>query len=323
MSSNLPEYPAEPSSLNAGFTYALSFREPGPSGREWIIAASLLLVTFCTAAFAGLFHQVNNPVASIRIFLSRPATIVYGLPFAIPLVSILLAHELGHYLACRYYGMRCTPPFFIPAPLPIAGTLGAFIKIKSQFLHKRALFDVGIAGPLAGFMFTLPALWIGISLSKIVPKVPIVHNAIIYGEPLVLRLFASIILGYAPDKQDLIVHPMAMAAWVGLLATSLNLLPIWQLDGGHIAYAILGRKLHKFVSAVSIAGLLLIGFWNWQSPSYLLFGVLLLLFGSRMRFYHPEPLQNGETLGVGRIVLGLAALLILIASFIPVPITIT
>ncbi len=219
--------------------------------------------------------------------------------------------------------MRCTPPYFLPAPFPIAGTFGAFIKIKSQFLSKRALFDVGIAGPLAGFVLVLPALWIGISMSTLVPKTPYPHGQPVFGEPLILRFLGALLLGYSPDRHDIIAHPIAMAAWVGLLATSLNLLPIWQLDGGHIAYAVLGRSLHQKLSIVSVVGLIMISFLGWPTPSYLLLGVLLLFMGARMRFYHPPTMLDEAKLGSARLLLALVALLILTLSFIPVPVSLT
>ncbi|MBN1571250.1 MAG: site-2 protease family protein [Acidobacteria bacterium] len=217
--------------------------------------------------------------------------------------------------------MRCTPPFFLPFPLPPAGTFGAFIKIKSQFPNRRALFDIGIAGPLAGFVLVVPALWIGISLSRLMPRVPYQSGDLIFGEPLIFRVFSALILGYSPDRQDIIAHPIAMAAWIGLLATSLNLLPIWQLDGGHIAYAILGRSRQKKLSIITLAVLIVLSFWGWPTPSYLFLAVLLLLAGIRWRFYHPPTQSEAEGVGSHRLLAGFIALLILAASFIPVPVT--
>jgi len=261
-------------------------------------------------------------LASGRILLHSPGLIVHGFPFSIPLIAILLAHELGHFFACRYYGMRCTLPFFIPFPISITGTLGAFIKIKSPFPSKRALFDIGVAGPIAGFLVTLPTLWIGISLSRLIPMGILPAEGLDFGEPLIFRLLGSMLLGYSPDRQEMLAHPIAMAAWVGLLATSLNLLPIWQLDGGHIAYAIWGRIRQKMLSKVSVAVLFVVSFWGWWTPSYLLFALLLLVIGMRLRFYHPPTLCDEENLDTGRLLVGLAAALILVLSFIPVPITI-
>ena len=289
-----------------------------------MISGILFILTVLSTSFAGLFYSFGD-VGFFRALLASiaaPRLILYGLSFSIPLISILLAHELGHFFACRYYGMRCTPPYFIPAPIPITGTLGAFIKIKSPFLHKRALFDIGVAGPLAGFVFAVPALWIGISNSEVIPKGSLGAGGIFFGEPIIFRLFGVLALGYRPDTQDMIAHPIAMAAWVGVLATSLNLLPIWQLDGGHICYAILGSSWQKKISMVCLALLLLLSILDWPTPSYLLFGLLLLIIGLRLRFYHPPTLMEDEKLGSKRILVGLLALLILIVCFIPVPISI-
>jgi membrane-associated protease RseP (regulator of RpoE activity) len=325
VSSNLPEFELEFPPWHTGPDYPdLPSRERGPTVREWAVSALLLCATIISTSFAGLFYfEGFDFFTALRIFIVKPGLILRGLPFSIPLISILLAHELGHFLACRYYGMRCTPPFFIPVPISLAGTFGAFIKIKSRFPHKRALFDIGVAGPLAGFLFTLPALWIGISLSRLVPKGSIAAGNFVFGEPLIFRFFGKIALGYSPENQDMIAHPVAMAAWVGLLATSLNLLPIWQLDGGHIAYSILGRLRQKRISIIATVGLILLSFLEWRTPSYLLFGVLLLVIGARVHFYHPPTLLDQEELGQGRVFVGLLALLILIFSFTPVPITIT
>ncbi len=325
MSSNFPGFESESLPSNQGSAYQdLIHRDPGPSLREWVVAALLLCVTILTTTLAGMFYDSGiDFLTAFRIFIVKPSLILRGLPFSIPLISILLAHELGHFLTCRYYGMRCTPPFFLPAPISITGTFGAFIKIKSQFRNRRVLFDIGVAGPLAGFLLALPTLWIGISWSRLLPKGSFTTGALIYGEPLIFRILGKLILGYSADKQDMLAHPIAMAAWVGLLATSLNLLPIWQLDGGHIAYAMLGSLRHKRLSILSNVGLILVSFLQWRTPSYLLFGMLLLIIGARVRFYHPPTLSEGEELGPERKFIGVLALLILVLSFTPVPITIT
>jgi membrane-associated protease RseP (regulator of RpoE activity) len=325
VSSHFAEFPHEPPPSGRAEQSCTDFRyqETGPSIREWAISFLLLSITFITTSFAGLFYSIGD-IGFIRGFLffsAKPSLILLGVPFSIPLVTILLAHELGHFFACRYYGMRCTPPFFIPAPVPLTGTLGAFIKIKSSFRNKRALFDIGIAGPLTGFLFSIPVLCIGIGLSKINPKGLLGHGGLSFGEPLLFRLLGMFILGYRPDRQDMMAHPMAMAGWIGLLATSLNLLPIWQLDGGHLAYSILGRSRQKKLSVVTVTGLILLSFWGWPTPSYLLFGVLLLVIGLKFHFYHPATLMDEEKIGAGRLWIGGLALLILILSFTPVPIS--
>jgi membrane-associated protease RseP (regulator of RpoE activity) len=326
VSSDLPEFQPVDFSRNRDSVYSsLPSQELNPSLREWLVAAVLFCLTIVSTSFAGLFYVAGDVgfMDAMLASISRPSLILYGLPFSIPLIWILLAHELGHFFACRYYRMRCTPPFFIPLPISIVGTLGAFIKIKSQFLNKRALFDIGVAGPLAGFIFAVPALWIGISLSKLIPKGALGHDGLVFGEPLLFRYLGAIVLGYSPDKQDMIAHPIAMAAWVGILATSLNLLPIWQLDGGHICYAILGRSWQKKISIISVVCLILLSFLGWPLPSYLLFGLLLLIIGVRLRFYHPPTLMEEEKLGPTRLFVGFLALFILILCFTPIPISIS
>ena len=325
MSSNLPEFPPSSPSWESGPVYAgMRFAEQSPGTRQWVLSALLLCATIVSTSFAGLSQLPGvDLVTAFHLLRSEPSLILRGLPFSIPLVLILLAHELGHFGACRYYGMWCTPPFFIPIPISLAGTFGAFIKIKSQFRHRRALFDIGIAGPLAGFVFILPTLWIGIRLSKLVPKGTLPLGELSFGEPLIFRLLGALILGYSPGKQDMVYHPMAMAAWIGLLATSLNLLPIWQLDGGHISYAILGPSLQKKISIASVIALILVSFIGWPpSITLLFFATLLLSIGAKLRFFHPPTLHENERLGPGRVFLGFIALLILILSFTPAPVTI-
>ena len=324
MSSNLPIFP-DVSSPTGKPEVSPNISRQNPLRNEWLIATALFCLTLICTSFAGLFYSIGDIgfVASLQICLRKPGIILYGLSFSIPLIMILLAHELGHFFACRYYGMNCTPPFFIPVPISITGTLGAFIRIKSPFLNKRALFDIGIAGPLAGFAFLLPLLCLGINSSRLIPKGAFPPGGMSFGEPLIFRGVGALLLGYSPDKQDMIAHPIAMAAWFGLLATSLNLLPIWQLDGGHIAYAILGRSRQKQLSVAAIAFLMLLCLWGWRTPSYLIFALLLLIVGWRVRFYHPRTLLDEEPLGGGRIILGLLVLFILAVSFIPVPITFT
>jgi membrane-associated protease RseP (regulator of RpoE activity) len=297
--------------------------EPSPTRREWSLSILLLFLTMITTTFAGMSQLFDTQgFRAILYILARPNLLINGILYSFPVIVILSAHEMGHYLACRYYGMHCTPPYFIPMPIPITGTLGAFIKIKSSFLNRKALFDIGIAGPLAGFFFLLPALGIGISLSKIVPKGIAPHGSLSYGEPIILRFFGKIILGYSPAHQDMLIHPIVLAAWVGILATSLNLLPIWQLDGGHIAYAMIGRTWQKRLSITTLIALIFVSLAGWPTPSYLLFFVLILIFGIRSRFYHPATMFEEEELGPGRIILGIIALLILIVCFMPVPISI-
>jgi len=329
VSSHFPPPDSTSSSREPWFTSEFLQQAPAPrisspQWREWVWPALLFLTTFLSATYAGLFY-VYGDVGFMRMAFAvavRPAILLQGVPFSFTLLSILLAHEMGHFIACRHYGIRCTPPFFIPFPVTYAGTLGAFIRIKSHFQHKRALFDVGIAGPIAGFVFVVPALIIGIASSKLIAK-RIIHGELDFGEPLLFRWVGKLVVGYSPARQDMLAHPIAMAAWFGMLATSLNLFPIWQLDGGHISYAIFGRARQKFISIAATTGLILVSFAGWPIPSYLFFACLLLFFGMRYHFYHPPTLYDDEPLGRGRVILGIVALLILILSFTPVPVYLT
>jgi membrane-associated protease RseP (regulator of RpoE activity) len=295
--------------------------------REWRIPALLFVLTFLSTTFAGLFYVLPSEVSFFRLLVGilwHPQLLLLGLPFSFTLITILLAHEMGHFLACRHYGIRCTPPFFLPFPVSYAGTLGAFIRIRSHFQHRRALFDVGIAGPLAGFVFAVPALFVGIAFSQLIPKGKIQgHGLIEFGEPLIFKLVGKWVLGYESARQDMFAHPIAMAAWFGLLATSLNLFPIWQLDGGHITYAMLGRERQKRISIAAALALMLISFMGWPIPSYLVFASLILFFGMRHKFYHPPTLDDEIELGPGRTALGIVAFLILILCFTPVPISLS
>lgn len=290
---------------------------PALNRREWLLPAILFLATVVSTSYVGLLYSGINP--SITGVILNPFTLLRGLPFSFPLLIILLAHEMGHFLACRYYRIRCTPPFFLPLPISIAGTLGAFIKIKSPFIHKRALFDVGIAGPLAGFLFVIPTLVIGIANSELIEKGSLDSSFFSFGEPLLFQWIGRVVLGYSPGSHDMIAHPIAMAGWFGLLVTCLNLLPIWQLDGGHIAYAVFGRERQKKISIVTAIALVLFSFLGWPLPAYLLFGLILLILGARFRFYHPPTVYDSEQVGPGRMWLCFIALLILLTSFTPKP----
>lgn len=266
---------------------------------------------------SGLAHAFvqNRPFdyeADLNGYLAiwhNPSLLLDGLPFSITLLVILLAHEFGHYLTARYYHVDVSLPYFLPAPTLI-GTLGAFIRIRSAILSKRVLFDIGVAGPLAGFVMLLAPLATGVSLSHVVPG--IVHQGdLVLGTPLLLRLFEMVQFpGIA--TADISLHPVARAAWVGLLATALNLLPIGQLDGGHIVYAFLGDKT-KYLSRALV--LLLIPMGIFLAYSWLVWAVLLFFFGMR----HPS-IVDRSPVGPVRRWLAIASLIIFVLSFTPVPI---
>jgi membrane-associated protease RseP (regulator of RpoE activity) len=291
-------------------------------GRVWLHVL-LLALTILTTSIVGSRMQFNfeHNLATFdlnrdwNVFLTfwrHPGALLGGLPFSLTLITILLAHEFGHYLACVYYGVDATLPFFIPGPTPI-GTFGAFIRIKSAIYSKRVLFDVGIAGPIAGFIFLLPALSIGLAFSKIVPGIN--HQASIssvnFGVPPVLWLLERLIYpGVLPA--DIYLHPVARAGWVGVFATALNLLPVGQLDGGHILYALSGDK-HRWISRAFIAMLIPAGLFFWQG--WLMWAVLLFLFARR----HPA-IYDLTDIGSARIRLGVLALAMFLLCFMLAPI---
>ncbi len=247
--------------------------------------------------------------------LTVPSLLLNGLWYSLTILAILGCHEMGHYVYCLRYGVDASLPYFLPAPLPLTGTLGAFIRIRSRIPSKVALFDIGIAGPIAGFIIAVPALVIGLSLSR-VATVPDDLQGAYLGEPLLFRAAAWLIFGDVPDGQSINLHPMAFAAWFGLLATALNLFPIGQLDGGHIAYAVLGRRstwvtIVMMVVAVGLAT---------RSSSWWAWTFLLVLMILLMGPHHPPTLDDTQPLDSSRLVLAGVALLMLILCFTPAPI---
>ncbi|MGD0438152.1 MAG: site-2 protease family protein [Bryobacteraceae bacterium] len=308
-----------PRPLSDGLRAALTFPQSTISVSRWALHAVLLGVTLVTTTLVGVVlaesFQKGQPVdvdQYLNIFAllqARPMALAEGLAFSLPLMTILLAHELGHYFACRYYGIDASLPYFLPAPTPI-GTLGAFIRIRAPIYTRRALFDVGIAGPLAGFAMLVPALAIGVAYSKVIPGIA-ERGDLVFGVPLIQRLMEWMIFPGVPSS-NILLHPVARAAWVGILATALNLLPIGQLDGGHILYAFAGGR-HKLLSRVFVFVLVLLGIF--YSRTWLVWAVLLFFFALR----HPA-IYDFRKLDSNRVALGLVALAILILTFTLVPI---
>jgi hypothetical protein len=252
------------------------------------------------------------PLFPIGFILHHPSRILMGVPFSLTLMTILLAHEMGHYIFCLRYGVYATLPFFIPAPTLI-GTMGAFIRIKSPIRSRTALFDIGIAGPIAGFVVAFVVLLFALMLSKPAPAA-IVQGDIVIGFPLIFRFVHWFIMGGGMPGMALentLLHPTAIAAWVGMFATALNLLPGGQLDGGHIIYA-LAPRLHKHVSRITVGALLPMGLFLW--PGWLVWALLLTVSGMRHPSIDPWP-----DLPPGRRLLGLIALVMLIVTVTPVP----
>ncbi|HQR39019.1 MAG TPA: site-2 protease family protein [Blastocatellia bacterium] len=250
--------------------------------------------------------------------ISNPKFLVSGLIYSFTVLMILGAHELGHYIACRYYGVDATLPFFIPAPPPVLfGTFGAFIKIKSPFPTRRALFDVGIAGPLAGFAFALPASVVGLLFSEPAPRSAL-EGGLVFHDPLLFVLIQR--LFGLPEA--IVWNPIQFAAWVGIFATGLNLLPVGQLDGGHAVAALVGRRGHRLVSIVffgSVTAIAVLSYVWFGSPAWFLFVALLGLLAFRS---HPMPLQYEPEIGRGRQLVAALVALVFLLSFMPFPLTV-
>lgn len=314
-----------------------------PGTREWIRHLALFLLTFLTTTFAGIVIgapeiDVPEPVASgplsyilyvpvfyLRIVgallsftIANPPLLIEGLIFSSSLLAILTAHEMGHYLACRRYGVNATLPFFIPAPpLFLAGTFGAFIKMKSPIPSRRALFDIGLAGPLAGFVALLPFALAGVLSLQAAP--PNTGSAIFFNDPLLFRMIAKM---SGANLADALPNPYYMAAWIGLLVTSLNLMPVGQLDGGHGTFALFGPRAHRRIGQVAfivMALIALLGFVWYGSPSGFVYTLLLAIM---LRVRHPAP-ETMEPLGAKRMVVAIITLMVFVLSFWPFPITLT
>jgi len=271
-----------------------------------IVNIVLFIATIFTTLIAGAAQAgVTNPLGSFSSLLK-------GGPFAFSLMAILLSHEMGHFLMARRHNVDSTLPYFIPGPT-IMGTFGAIIKMRSPIWDKRALLDIGAAGPLAGLAITIPALMYGLSISE-VKIVESSTEGIRLGDSLLLSLMTNFQFGDLPKGHEVFLNPVAFAGWIGLLITSMNLLPIGQLDGGHIAYAVFGRR-QKTVSGVILIGLIAAGIMWWEG--WLLWAALSVLFGLR----HPPPVYPMIPLSRGRKLIGALCMFVFIATFIPVPVS--
>lgn len=254
---------------------------------------------------------------TVRGVWSDPALLATGLQLSLPTILILLCHELGHYLACRYYRYPVSPPYFLPAPFGL-GTLGAFIRIGAPVRGKRELFDIGAAGPLAGFAVLLPFLVWGVAVSRPVPTPPPPEGAaamilLVPGHSLGIHLVSWLAHGPLPAGHMLDLHPFALAAWVGLLATALNLLPLGQLDGGHILYSLTGGRYRRLAVALW-CGLLALGLlW----PGWVLWCLVILVLGLR----HPPVLDEDRPLDRRRLAVAAVLLAVFLLSFAPAPLT--
>ena len=283
------------------------------TGIPWLNLA-LFLMTVASTLMAGAFWSGGPWGDSPWLIFFYPKDIIRsGAPFSISLLAILLFHEFGHYIAGRRHGVNVSLPYFIPAPPIISpfGTLGALIVSKSPFINRRQLLDVGAAGPLAGLVVAVVVLIIGINLSS-VESIPSESSVMYFGESLLFKFITYLVKGPIADDKVLFISSTAFAGWVGILVTMFNLLPMGQLDGGRIVYALIGRW-QKIVSRLVIFGLLLLSYY-W--PGWLLW----MLIGLFLKPTHPPTIMDDVPLGTGRKVIGLIAIVAFILCFIPVPI---
>ncbi len=284
--------------------------DPVAERPRWILHWFLFLATLVTTTWAGALHTGVN-------LLQQPARFAVGLPYSIGLLLILGAHELGHYFTAKAHGIQVTPPFFIPVPFAL-GTFGAFIRIKSITPNRRALFDVAVAGPLAGLVFAIPALLVGLRLSMVIPgNAPggFGHAGVSVSSSLLLAWLARLSIG--PEilqGYHLLLHPLAFAGWLGLIVTALNLLPIGQLDGGHISHALFGSRYARGISVVALAVLFLVAVF--LAPG-LMFWAFIVFFIAGTR---DAPAANDLTpVGFPRMALGILTFLVLLLIIIPLP----
>lgn len=293
----------------------------------------LFLSTVITMLFAGvlLTHGPGITLLAIR----HPSLLMDGVPFAASLMGILTAHEFGHYFLARRHGVMASLPYYLPSPLFLLdlapavfgivfnpGTFGAVIVTRSSYPNRRALMDIGAAGPIAGFLVVVPVLAYGISLSKVIPMPD--EPSLSMGEPLVFSALSYLFFGSLPDNYTVMLHPIGIAAWFGCLVTMMNLFPMGQLDGGHILYAFTaGRRttgaIQRMSTLFTTVGLCILGiyFMGWW-----VFCGLLLVMGWRTGFAHPRPYDEYAPLPASSKLLGITALVIFILTFMPIPVEI-
>ena len=311
------ELPAPAGALPEAGERPAAAAAPGP--RRFLLPAALFVATLATTLWVGgalgiaaeapeLFRAPGEGRSGLEWTL---LWIRYGILYSFSLLFILLCHEFGHYLTARYYRVDASLPYFLPMPFTIVGTLGAFIRIRSPFPNRRALIDVGLAGPLAGFVVCLPLLAAGVASSR---PGPLAAGGLQFGEPMLFQWFAAAFGPAVPDGQVLYLSPMGLAAWFGLLVTAINLLPMGQLDGGHALYAVLRGRAARFSRTVH---LLMFPLAVW-SPTWLVWGLLCLLLGARRP--HPPTLDDAAPLGRSRHLLAGAGLATFVLCFTPEPV---
>lgn len=284
-----------------------SQQQPTQKKHPYRIHIILFVLTVFTTLIAGALQEGAK-------LLESPSSITKGIPFSFTLISILLTHELAHYFASRSHGMTASLPYFIPGPPlpPMIGTFGAVIKTNPPIPDRRALFDIGVSGPLAGFIVSVIAIVIGLKFSRVAPLEEVRGVTVMLGDSLGFKLLSYLTVGALPDKADIFLHPIAYAGWIGFFVTAMNLLPIGQLDGGHVVYAVLGRW-HRIVSISMVVLLFILGYMSW--PGWYLWGFLTTVLGTR----HPPVFQPNIELDKRRKIIAWITLIVFILTFMPEP----
>ena len=298
--------------------FPAQFAPPPKFQHRYFRHLALFLATLATTTWAGANSYIGFQL-SIGHAIPRvlPWTVIFtGFWYSLPVLAILGSHEFGHYIYCRKHNVDATLPYFIPVPgILMTGTLGAVIRIREAFPSKKALFDIGVAGPIAGFIVLIPFLYYGICLSPVVHIAP-TESTIYFGDPMLLKMLRWIRYGPLPPNADLMMHPMLFAAWWGMLATALNLLPFGQLDGGHITYAVFGRR----AAAISLATLATVLLLTLRSMSWISVTIMMLVMAFIVGFRHPRIMDEETPLDAKRMAVAAFALVMFVLCFTPVPI---
>ncbi|MBI5562390.1 MAG: site-2 protease family protein [Deltaproteobacteria bacterium] len=283
-----------------------SYIRPGLPRPRIALAVVLLIATILTTTAAGAAYR------GVDVF-ANPYDMVKGITFSFSLLLVLGTHELAHFIASRRHGVYTTLPLFIPGPpiYPMIGTFGAVIRIKSPITTRSALVDIGVSGPLCGFVMAFFVLAYGLTLSTVVPYAP-TGEALAFGAPLLYKMLANLIIGTVPEGHEVLLHPAAFAGWIGMFVTAMNLLPMGQLDGGHVVYALIGRRHRAFSIAVALS-LVVIGYFTW--PGWYLWAGLTSLLGLR----HPPVMDEDVPLDGKRRVMAAVALAVFVLTFMPTP----
>jgi membrane-associated protease RseP (regulator of RpoE activity) len=276
-----------------------------PPSRLWVHVL-LFLLTVLTTTTIGAMMEGKDPFGSIRGFAS-------GFPFSFTILAILGIHEFAHYIAGKRWGISVTLPYFIPAPFPPIGTFGAVIRLKSSIPNRKALVDVGVAGPIAGFVVAVAACIVGLTLSHVAALPEKGPDSLILGDSLLFKFLSYAVIGPLPLNQDIMLHPIAFAGWIGLFVTGLNLMPFGQLDGGHVLFA-LSPKIHDLLRRIRVPLLVLLGLTLWSG--WFVWALLLLFIGGP----HPYPDTMEPRLGPLRTALAVFGLVMFFLCIIPAPV---